>query len=51
MFAQNLYKYIKAPQFAVQSLYDTWAIPHILGITCIKEASLENCDASDRKVI
>ena len=50
-FAQNLHKYIKVPLFAIQSLYDTWSISNILGISCIVNSSLNECTDAERKVI
>lgn len=35
MFAANLAPHIKAPMFIIQSLYDTWSIPNIVGVRCI----------------
>jgi hypothetical protein len=50
-FAQNLHKYIKVPLFAIQSLYDTWSVYNILGISCISGSSLAKCTDAERKVI
>lgn len=44
MFAQNLHKHIKTPIFAIQSLYDSWSIPNILGIHCITGNVLSKCN-------
>jgi hypothetical protein len=41
MFAQNLYKYIKVPLFAIQSFYDIYSLPNIIGVDCIY--SLSEC--------
>jgi hypothetical protein len=52
MFAQYMYPYIKAPIFPVNSLYDTWSITYILGITCVDTTgSLKNCGDADRHTI
>ena len=51
MFAQNIYQHIKVPQFPIQSLYDTWSIPNILGIYCIKGESLAGCKTEERREI
>ena len=48
MFAENIFKHIKVPQFPLQSLYDTWSIPNILGINCISGGSLNACNKTDR---
>jgi hypothetical protein len=44
MFAVNLAPHIKTPMFIIQSLYDVWSIPNILGVTCIVNASLADCN-------
>ena len=52
MFAQYMYPYLQVPLFSVNSLYDTWSIANILGITCIDSfGSLKNCLDSDRHII
>jgi len=52
MFAQYMYPYLQVPLFPVNSLYDTWSIANILGITCIDSSgSLKNCLDSDRHAI
>lgn len=51
MFAQNIYQYIRAPTFHIQSLYDTWSVPNILGIGCISAGSLAGCSEADRIII
>lgn len=52
MFAEYIYPYLQVPQFPVQSLYDTWGILNILGITCIDGAgSLLNCVENDRQAM
>jgi hypothetical protein len=40
MFAEYLFPYVKVPLFAIQSAYDTWSVPNILGIKCQNNASL-----------
>jgi hypothetical protein len=42
-FAQNIHRFIKVPLFPLQSLYDTWSIANILGISCITGGSLQKC--------
>ena len=44
MFAENLYKFIKTPIFAIQSLYDTWSIPNVIGVNCVSGNSLSKCN-------
>jgi hypothetical protein len=52
MFAEYIYPYLQVPQFPVESLYDTWGILNILGITCIDGAgSLLNCVENDRQAM
>lgn len=43
MFAQHLIRHIRYPLFIVQSLYDSWAIPYILDITCAMKYELSTC--------
>lgn len=47
MFVQNLHKHVKVPLFAVESLYDGYSIPYVLGIKChsygFGKPPLENC--------
>jgi hypothetical protein len=46
--AQNVAKYLKAPMFIVNSLYDSWSLQNLLAATCLKNKqmpySLENCN-------
>lgn len=35
---------MKTPVFAIESLYDTWSIPNILGLSCLNGSSLHNCN-------
>lgn len=52
MFAEYLYPHIQTPLFPVNSLYDTWSIPNILGISCINSTgSLAGCSDGDRHTI
>lgn len=44
MFAEYNYKYIKIPLFAIQSPYDTWCLPNILGLFCQRGGSLLDCE-------
>lgn len=44
MLVQNIAKYLKAPAFIVNSLYDSWSLEQILGIKCLKGTkSLSAC--------
>lgn len=43
MFAEYNHKYISVPLFAIQSPYDTWCLPYILGLFCAKGGSLSEC--------
>ncbi len=45
MFVQYLVEFIKAPTFAINSLYDVYGIGFILKIKCILKVSysLKNC--------
>jgi len=51
MFAEYVYAFIKVPQFAIQSPYDSWSMPYILGISCEYGASLIKCDDGQLKYI
>ena len=45
---------MKVPQFVIQSPYDAWSIPNILGINCLKGLyliSMVNCDDGQLKYI
>jgi hypothetical protein len=46
MFAQNIYMHIKAPIFNIQSLYDSWSIPYILGLSCAYDNTLIHCNST-----
>lgn len=37
--------------FPVESLYDSWSVPNILGISCINSGSLQDCSQSDRAAL
>ena len=43
MFAEYNYAYIPVPLFAIQSPYDTWSLPNILGLDCENGGSLAGC--------
>lgn len=51
MFAENMEKFIKTPLFPLQSLYDSWSLPNILGIGCAKDSSLKACNAQEMAYI
>jgi hypothetical protein len=51
MFAEYVYAFMKIPQFAIQSPYDSWSIPNILGINCENGGSLAKCDDGQLKYI
>jgi hypothetical protein len=51
MFAQYQFPYIRTPLFPVNSLYDSWSIPNILGIHCESSASLKGCTTQERAVL
>lgn len=51
MFAQYVHKYIQVPIFAINSLYDSWSLPNILGISCQSGGSLANCNQGQMQVI
>ena len=51
MFAEHLHQYIKVPQFPIQSLYDSWSLPNILGINCGVAGSFANCTSGQMEVI
>ena len=51
MFAQYNHEFIKIPIFAIQSLYDSWSIPNILGLHCQNGASFQPCNTTQMSVI
>ena len=51
MFAQYLYPFLKTIIFPVQSLYDSVALPVIVGANCIKNHSLQSCTEEERNHI
>ena len=51
MFAEHLHPFIKVPLFPINSLYDSWSLPNILGINCVSGASLSNCNNGQMEVI
>lgn len=51
MFAQYQFPYIRAPLFPINSLYDSWSLPNILGISCVANESLKACTAEQRAII
>jgi hypothetical protein len=51
MFAQYQFPFIRTPLFPVNSLYDSWSIPNILGINCEASGSLKGCTDAERKVL
>lgn len=51
MFAQYIHPFIKVPLFPVQSLYDSWSLPNILGMTCSSGGSFAHCSQGQMIVI
>lgn len=51
MFAQYIQKFITVPLLPIQSLYDAWCIPNILGIRCISGQSIKNCNSTENTMI
>jgi hypothetical protein len=51
LFAEYNHLFITAPLFPIQSLYDSWSIPNILGIGCESGGSLSKCNAAQQKYI
>ncbi|KRX07973.1 hypothetical protein PPERSA_10608 [Pseudocohnilembus persalinus] len=47
MFAQYLLNYIQTPLLIVNSSYDSWSIPNIGQINCIKNNNLNQCSQSE----
>ena len=37
--------------YIIQSLYDSWSVPNILGVSCIDDSSLINCDSFKKTAI
>jgi O-palmitoleoyl-L-serine hydrolase len=51
MFGEYLQAYIKVPLFPIQSLYDSWSLPNILGLGCGSGESLNNCNQGQMEFI
>lgn len=51
MFAQYIHPFINVPQFAIQSPYDSWSLPNILGIACENGGSLSGCGEGQLRYI
>lgn len=51
MFAEYNNAFIKIPLFPIQSLYDSWSLPNILGIRCESGGSLSNCNDTEKTAI
>ena len=56
MFVQYMHKHIKAPVFIVQSLYDSFSIPVIIGIKCDDNYAygwpiIKNCGEDKLKIV
>ena len=51
MFAEYIHPYIKVPLFPINSLYDSWSLPNILGISCGSGGSLAGCNQGQMQVI
>jgi len=51
MFVQYFYQHLTAPLFAINSLYDSYGLSSVQGISCINGTSLAACDDASRKVI
>jgi len=51
MFVQYFYQYLTAPVFAINSLYDSYGLIAVQGISCISGSSIGNCNDINRKVI
>lgn len=48
---EEAYKYINVRSLLVQSMYDTWSLPNILGTKCIKGNDLADCDQTQMHAI
>lgn len=51
MFAEHNYAFIKVPLFSIQSMYDSWSLPNILGIGCQNAGSLAGCTPAQLEYI
>ena len=51
MFAEHIFKFINAPIFTPQSLYDSWSLYNIIGVRCPDHQSLTECSMQDRERI
>ena len=50
MFAQNLFKHIKVPLFLTQSLYDTYTLGNLMGLSCVQKG-LAKCTKEEMEII
>jgi hypothetical protein len=50
MFAQHIIKHIKVPLFLAQSLYDSYFLRNVMGLSCF-EKTLANCGDKDKQII
>jgi hypothetical protein len=51
LMSPYLLPHIHVPLFFIQSQYDAWVIPNILGLGCVVEGSLELCTQDELQFI
>jgi hypothetical protein len=56
MFVQYMHQYVKVPMFFLQSLYDSFSIPVIIGIKCDENFAyrwpiIKNCKEDKMKIV
>ena len=49
--AETMLHYIESPVFISESLYDSWSVPNILGISCIADGTMSKCSEADKQKI
>jgi hypothetical protein len=50
MFAQYIIKHIKVPLFLTQSLYDSYFLRNVMGLSCF-ERTMTKCEDKDKQII
>jgi hypothetical protein len=51
MFVQYFFKYVQAPVFVPNSLYDTYGLIDVQGISCLSGNKISGCDDASKQVI
>ena len=50
MLVDYLYPFVKVKMMILQSLYDSWVAPYILGIPCVAKG-LDSCNSSSMAIL